>query len=78
MGSRRVPLGEETERYEIDVLQSGDVVRTLTSDAPLALYAAADELADFGAPQGTLALRVAQMSATVGRGFAREVTVDVS
>jgi hypothetical protein len=73
-----VPLGEETERYEIDVLQGADVVRTLTSDTPLALYAAADELADFGAPQGTLALRVAQMSATVGRGFAREVTVDVS
>ena len=53
-------------------------MQTITSDAPLALYNAADELADFGAPQSALALRVVQMSAAVGRGFAREVTVSVS
>jgi hypothetical protein len=34
------------------------------------LYAAADEIADFGAAQTTLSVRVAQLSATVGRGIA--------
>ena len=47
-----------------------DVVRTLSDATPSVLYAAADEIADFGAPQASLAVRVAQLSATVGRGFA--------
>jgi hypothetical protein len=33
------------------------------------LYAAADELADFGSAQPSLGVRVTQLSATVGRGF---------
>ncbi len=73
-----VPLGEEAERYEVDVLQGGTVIRTLASESPTVLYPAAEELGDFGAPQSALALRVLQISAAVGRGFAREVAVPVS
>ncbi len=73
-----VPLGEEAERYEVDVLQGGTVIRTLASVSPTVLYPAAEELGDFGAPQSALALRVLQISAAVGRGFAREVAVPVS
>jgi hypothetical protein len=65
-----VPLGEESQTYEVDILDGGDVVRTLTANAPSVLYSSADELADFGAPQTSLSIRVAQVSATVGRGFA--------
>jgi hypothetical protein len=32
------------------------------------LYAAADEIADFGAPQASLSIAVYQMSTTIGRG----------
>ena len=70
-GSVEVPLGEESEAYELDVLSGTTVKRTLASDAPSMLYAAADELADFGAAQTSLSVRLAQMSATVGRGFAQ-------
>ena len=72
-----VPLGEDAERYEVDVLQGGAVLRTLASAVPTALYPAAQELADFGAPQAALALRVAQVSPVVGRGFEAVVTAPV-
>jgi len=39
------------------------------------LYAAADEIADFGAPQAALSVRLAQLSATVGRGVAAQATL---
>jgi hypothetical protein len=73
-----VPLGEDGERYEVDILNGAAVVRTLAVTAPEALYPAAQELADFGSAQAALSLRVAQMSAGVGRGFERAVTVAVT
>jgi hypothetical protein len=65
-----VPLGEERESYEIDVMAGTSVVRTLTADGPSALYAAADEIADFGATQPSVSIAVYQTSTTIGRGIA--------
>ncbi len=65
-----VPLGEEREAYELDVLDGATVKRTLSAVSASVLYAAADEIADFGAAQTALCVRVAQLSATVGRGIA--------
>jgi hypothetical protein len=73
-----VPLGEDAEAYEVDVLQGAAVKRTLSSSASEVLYPAAAELADFGAPQAALALRITQLSALVGRGFARMATVPIA
>ena len=70
-----VPLGEDGERYALDILSGATVVRTLTTTAPSAFYAAADEIADFGAAQAHLSVQVAQLSATVGRGFAAAATL---
>jgi hypothetical protein len=70
-----VPLGEASEAYALDILDGANVVRTLEAASPSALYPAADEIADFGAPQASLHVRVAQISATVGRGFAAEGAV---
>jgi len=64
---REVPLGEEFEAYELDVLSGGATVRTLPASEPNILYPSADELADFGAPQSSHSVRIAQLSATVGR-----------
>jgi hypothetical protein len=72
-----VPLGEDREAYETDILSGSTVVRTLASTQPAVTYAAADELADFGAPQTSLTVRIAQMSATVGRGIAAQATLTV-
>ena len=72
-----VPLGEDSERYEVDILSGTTILRTLSAPTSSVLYAAADELIDFGAAQTTLSLRVVQLSATVGRGFATEKVVVV-
>jgi hypothetical protein len=64
-----VPLAEEREAYEVDVLSGSSVVRVLQAGAPEVLYTAASEAADFGGAQASLSVRVFQLSATVGRGY---------
>jgi hypothetical protein len=73
--SLEVPLGEDSERYEIDVLDGTVVKRTLAASSPAVTYSAADQIADFGATQATLALRVVQVSPSSGRGVGRLATV---
>lgn len=64
-----VPLAEDREAYEVDILTSeGSVLRTLSSDLPTVVYPETEELADFGGPVSALCLSVAQLSATYGRG----------
>ncbi len=63
-----VPLSEDSERYEVDILSGATVVRTLVVTTPLLSYSAASQTADFGSPQSSIALRVAQVSASYGRG----------
>jgi hypothetical protein len=72
-----VPLGEDAEAYVLDILSGVAVIRSIASSTPQALYAAADELADFGSLQTSLHVRVAQLSATVGAGYAADVTLAV-
>ena len=56
-----IPLDEAAERYALDILgPGGAVLRTLTVAEPAALYPAADEAADFGAPQHAIEAAVAQ------------------
>jgi hypothetical protein len=70
-----VPLGEAEERYEIDILDSAAVKRTLTATTPATTYTAAQQTADFGAPQASIALRLYQLSPTRGRGTPCEATL---
>ncbi|MBX6329975.1 MAG: glycoside hydrolase/phage tail family protein, partial [Pseudolabrys sp.] len=59
-----VPLNEESERYEVDIIDAGGAVkRTIAVTAPAATYTAAEQIADFGAPQASVAVRVYQLSA---------------
>jgi hypothetical protein len=73
-----VPLGEAIERYEIDILHGASVRRTLVTDRSSAIYDAALEAADFGGPQSVLSIRVAQVSAVVGRGFSKLAHLSVA
>ena len=70
-------LGETTERYEIDIRNAGDTatLRTITVTSPTATYTAAEQTADFGSPQGSIRVRVFQISETVGRGIMRSATL---
>lgn len=64
-----VPLSEESERYEVDIMQGTTVKRTITGlAAPAALYTAAQQVTDFGSAQNSVLVNVYQMSTLVGRG----------
>ena len=67
-----VPLNESAEAYRVEILDGANVVRTIETEEPFALYANADEIADFGSPQSLLSVRVAQLSAVAGPGRSRE------
>lgn len=68
------PLGEAGESYEVDILNGSDVVRTIASSSPSISYTVAQQTADFGATQASITVRIYQLSAVVGRGYALEVT----
>lgn len=70
-----VPLGEEAERYEVDVLDGDEVKRTILCAAPHCVYTAAEQAADFGALQSTVDVAIHQMSAAVGRGTPKRAIV---
>jgi hypothetical protein len=68
---------EGFERYRLEVLSAGSVIRTVETDTADWLYPAADEIADFGAPQTSLAFRVAQAGKRVPWGVARTATLEL-
>jgi len=68
-----IPLGEASEEYSVDILDSGgSLVRTYSGlSGPAATYDAADQATDGGdVAEGDLYLAVYQISDAVGRGFA--------
>lgn len=70
-----IPLGEETERYDIEILAGGLVCRTLSSTMPEIVYPAAAAVADFGLLPPAVTVRIYQLSATVGRGVPAQATL---
>ena len=77
-GMGEVSLAEEAEAFEVDILDDASVKRTLNSSTNSAIYTSNDQIADWGAllgPGDTLTIRIAQLSALIGRGAARTVTL---
>lgn len=73
-----MPLGEELEAYEVEILNGATVKRVLSSSTTNAVYTAAHQTSDWGAPLGpgdTLDIRIYQLSALVGRGAPKTVTL---
>ena len=73
-----MPLAEDSEAYAVEILDGGAVKRTLTTATTSVLYTAAQQTADWGAPLGpsqSLAIRLYQLSALIGRGAGRSVTL---
>ncbi len=71
-----VPLNEESERYEVDIMQGATVKRTLLNlTSPAATYTAAQQITDFGATQSSITVNVYQLSTSVGRGYAGNATL---
>jgi len=77
-GAVVVPLIEEVEAYEVEILDGATVKRTLTASTTSVVYSAAQQTADWGGPLGpseTLTIRIYQLSAQIGRGAAKKVTL---
>ncbi len=72
-----VPLGEEREAYSVEILDGSVVKRSFETPTPFILYATAEEIADFGAAQTALSLRISQLSPTVGAGPALTCTIPI-
>ncbi len=74
----QVPLGEEIENYQIDILSGQAVVRSMNSTATSVEYTNAQRLEDFGSPlPGELQWRVAQISTIFGAGAFMETISNV-
>ncbi len=73
-----IPLGEETENYELEIIKAGAAIRTLTASAPSLTYPAASIASDFpaGLPSA-LTVRLYQRNGIFGRSPAREVIINV-
>jgi hypothetical protein len=72
------PLAEEAEGYEMEIRSGESIKRTLISSTNRALYTADQQIADWGAllgPGQTLSIRIYQLSALIGRGASKSVTL---
>jgi hypothetical protein len=63
-----IPLGEETESYRFEIMDGANVKHSVTVANPSYRYLAADIATDFGAAPSSYEVRVAQVSASFGRG----------
>jgi len=73
-----VALGEESEAYEVEVMDGQSVIRTFQTTQPELIYTASEQTADWGAPLAApagLSVRIYQSSATYGRGIALEASL---
>lgn len=77
-GGLEVPLADELEAYEVEILDGATVKRVLSTTTTSAVYTAAQQTADWGAPLDpgdSLTIRIFQLSALVGRGAPKTVTL---
>jgi hypothetical protein len=72
-----VPLGEEVELYDVDIINTGTdaVVRTARVNQPTFVYTSAMQDADFGNNQTQVKFSVFQVSLAYGRGTGATRTV---
>lgn len=70
-----VPLFEDSEAYEVDILNGSKAVRTLTASGLTIDYSATQQTADFGSAQAAISVAVYQMNSIAGRGKAGKAIV---
>ena len=63
-----IPLAEDEELYDVEILDGNTVKRILSTTSPSALYSAELQMEDFGAPPTAVTVRVYQVSRVWGRG----------
>lgn len=79
-GTGTVPLSEDAELYDLEIYSApgGTLKRTFSGlTSPTKLYLNADIVTDFGSIPANITFKLYQISALVGRGLSRELTVEV-
>jgi len=74
-GPGDVPLGENGEAYQLDILSGTTVKRSVTVTSPAYTYSSTSQFADFGAPPASLHVRVAQLDSGGAPGLNTELTI---
>jgi hypothetical protein len=69
------PLDEPVEAYEVDIIVSSAVVRTISSSTAAASYSASEQVSDGITPGDPVSVRVYQLSTRVGRGYPGTATI---
>lgn len=69
-----VPMSEELEDYEVDIMKDGAAIRTISTLMKSATYSSQQQVVDFGMVQSSLTIRVYQVSVAVGRSYPQEVS----
>jgi hypothetical protein len=72
-----IPLDEDVEAYQVEILDGGEPVRTVSANAPSFLYPSAMEIADFGGVQTAINFRVRQKGGKVALGIAAEANIEL-
>jgi hypothetical protein len=63
-----VPLAEQRELYDVQVLNGASVVHSWRVNGPTVTYSAAEQSADFGVLPANLSISITQLSDLVGPG----------
>lgn len=64
-----IPLNEESESYQIDIMDGTTVVRTLYATTSSISYTSSQQITDFGSNQTSISVNIYQVSTVVGRGY---------
>ena len=70
-----VPLAEDSESYEIDILSGTSIVASYTVGSPSLTYTVAQQTTDLGGPQPQITLSISQLSRAIGNGTPTVVTI---
>jgi len=73
-----IPMTEASEAWQVQILDGATVLRSLTASTTSAVYTAAQQTADWGAPLGpgaSLDIRIAQIGQAYGAGAAPITTL---
>lgn len=73
-----IPLSEESENYQVDILNGATVVRTISTTQANCTYSEIDQITDWGSVQSSYIVRVYQISNIYGRGTYAEKEIFTS
>lgn len=75
LGQVPAPRIEPVEAYTVEIIDDGDIVRTIAASSPTCTYTAAQQTADGLTPGNPVTARISQDSDLAGRGDVLERTV---